>query len=44
MKLRRNAELDLLGSVPLFSGRSQKELGQIWALADEIRPVAVPPR
>ena len=36
MKLRRNAKLDLLRGVPLFSGCSQKELGQISALADEI--------
>ena len=36
MKLRRNAKVDLLRGVPLFSGCSQKELGQISALADEI--------
>ena len=36
MKLRRNAKLELLRSVPLFSGCSQKELGQISTLADEI--------
>ena len=36
MKLRRNAKVDLLRTVPLFSGCSQKELGQISPLADEI--------
>ena len=36
MKLRRNAKVDLLRGVPLFSGCSQRELGQISALADEI--------
>ncbi len=36
MKLRRNAKVDLLRGVPLFSGCSQKELGQISALADEL--------
>ena len=36
MKLRRNAKVDLLRGVPLFSGCSQKELGQISALTDEI--------
>lgn len=36
MKLRRNAKIDLLRGVPLFSGCSQKELGQISTLADEI--------
>jgi CRP-like cAMP-binding protein len=36
MKLRRNAKIDLLRSVPLFSGCSQKELAQIATLADEI--------
>jgi cAMP-dependent protein kinase regulator len=36
MQLRRNAKIDLLRNVPLFSGCSQKELGQISALADEI--------
>jgi CRP/FNR family cyclic AMP-dependent transcriptional regulator len=36
MKLRRNAKVDLLRDVPLFSGCSQKEIGQICALADEI--------
>ena len=36
MKLRRNAKIELLRSVPLFSGCSQKELGQISAIADEL--------
>ena len=36
MKLRRNAKVDLLRGVPLFAGCSQKELGQISALADEL--------
>ena len=36
MKLRRNAKVDLLRGVPLFSGCSQKELGQISAIADEL--------
>ena len=36
MKLRRNAKVDLLRTVPLFSSCSQKELGQISTLADEI--------
>ena len=36
MKLRRNAKVDLLRAVPLFSGCSQKQLEQICAHADEI--------
>ncbi len=36
MQLRRHAKVDLLRGVPLFSGCSQKELGQISVLADEI--------
>lgn len=36
MQLRRRAKVDLLRGVPLFSGCSQKELGQISVLADEI--------
>jgi CRP/FNR family cyclic AMP-dependent transcriptional regulator len=36
MKLRRNAKVDLLRDVPLFSGCSVKELGQIAMLADEL--------
>jgi hypothetical protein len=36
MRLRRNAKVELLRGVPLFAGCSQRELGQICALADEI--------
>ena len=36
MQLRRNAKIELLRRVPLFEGCSQKELGQIAMLADEI--------
>jgi len=36
MKLRRDAKVELLRAVPLFSGCSGKELGQISALADEL--------
>ena len=36
MQLRRNAKIELLRRVPLFEGCSQKELGQISTLADEI--------
>ena len=36
MQLRKNAKIELLRRVPLFDGCSQKELGQIAALADEI--------
>jgi CRP-like cAMP-binding protein len=36
MQLRRNAKVELLRRVPLFEGCSQKELGQISTLADEI--------
>ena len=36
MQLRRNAKIELLRRVPLFEGCSQKELGQISMLADEI--------
>ena len=36
MALRRNAKVDLLRSVPLFAGCSQKELGQIAMIADEL--------
>jgi CRP-like cAMP-binding protein len=34
--LRKNAKVDLLGRVTLFSGCSKKELGQIALIADEI--------
>lgn len=36
MKLRRNAKVDLLRSVPLFAECSQKELERIAAIADEL--------
>ena len=36
MKLRRNAKVDLLGHVPLFAECSQKELGRIATIADEL--------
>jgi len=36
VKLRRNAKIELLRRVPLFDGCSQRELGQISMLADEI--------
>ena len=36
MKLRRNAKVDLLHRVPLFAECSQKELGRIATIADEI--------
>ncbi len=36
MKLRRDSKVDLLRSVPLFAGCSQKELGRIAAIADEL--------
>ena len=36
MKLRRNAKIELLRAVPLFSGCTSKELGQISALGDEL--------
>ena len=35
MRLRKNAKLDLLASVPLFSGCSRRELEQIGSIADE---------
>ena len=34
--LRRNAKIDLLKGVPLFSACSKKELGEIALVADEI--------
>ena len=40
MKLRRNAKIELLHRVPLFEGCSQKDLGQISTLADEINQPA----
>ena len=36
LKLRRNAKVDLLRRVPLFAECSQKELGQIAGIADEL--------
>ena len=35
MRLRKNAKLHLLRSIPLFSGCSRRELEQIGAIADE---------
>ena len=40
MKLRRNAKIELLRAVPLFSGCTSKELGQISALGDELHQPA----
>ena len=40
MKLRRNAKVELLRAVPLFSGCTTKELGQISALGDELHQPA----
>ena len=34
--LRKNAKIELLKRVPLFAGCSQKELGEIAQLADEL--------
>lgn len=36
MRLRKDAKLELLRSVPLFSGCTKRELGEIATLADEI--------
>ncbi len=36
MRLRKDAKLELLGQVPLFSGCSKRELNEISLLADEI--------
>ena len=35
MRLRKNAKLELLASIPLFAGCSRRELEQIGAIADE---------
>jgi CRP-like cAMP-binding protein len=35
VRLRKNAKLELLRSIPLFSGCSKRELEQIGAIADE---------
>ena len=40
MQLRRNAKIELLRAVPLFSGCTSKELGQISALGDELHQPA----
>jgi CRP-like cAMP-binding protein len=40
VKLRRNAKIELLRAVPLFSGCTSKELGQISALGDELHQPA----
>jgi CRP-like cAMP-binding protein len=36
MRMRKDAKLELLRSVPLFSGCTKKELGEIATLADEL--------
>ncbi len=36
MHLRRNAKVDLLATVPLFSGCSKSELSEIASIADEL--------
>lgn len=36
MRLRKNAKVDLLAQVPLFSGCSKRELQEIASLADEL--------
>jgi len=36
MPLRKNAKMDLIARVPLFSGCSKKELSSIAAIADEL--------
>ena len=36
MRLRKNAKVDLLAKVPLFSGCSKRELQDIASLADEL--------
>lgn len=36
MRLRKNAKLELLRTVPLFEGCSKRELGEIATLADEL--------
>ena len=36
MKLRDNTKIDLIKSVPLFSGASKSELAEIAAIADEV--------
>ena len=36
MRMRKDAKLELLRTVPLFAGCSKKELGEISMLADEL--------
>ena len=36
MRLRKNAKLELLRTVPLFAGCSKRQLGEIATLADEL--------
>ena len=36
MSLRKNAKVELLSSVPLFTGLSKGQLGQLASIADEI--------
>jgi CRP-like cAMP-binding protein len=36
MRLRKNAKVDLISKVPLFAGCSQRELGLVARIADEI--------
>jgi voltage-gated potassium channel len=36
MRMRKDAKLELLGSVPLFGGCTKKELAEIATLADEL--------
>jgi len=36
VRLRKNAKLELLRTVPLFAGCSKRELGEIATLADEL--------
>jgi CRP-like cAMP-binding protein len=36
VRLRKNAKVDLLARVPLFSGCSKRELSEVAALADEL--------
>jgi cAMP-dependent protein kinase regulator len=36
VRLRKNAKLELLRTVPLFEGCSKRELGEIATLADEL--------
>jgi CRP-like cAMP-binding protein len=40
MRLRKNAKVDLISNVPLFSNCSKRELGLVAAISDEISPAA----